>query len=246
MKEKRKLTVLVDSGFNNDYKKFLESRFNLEVVPIADYEKGKLTSSIDLLLFTGGADVNPEMYNEKVGTHTSINNNRDNQEKDIFYRFDYLPKLGICRGSQFLTVMSGGKLVQHISGHLGNHKIHVKKNNRGLSLSSGKFLTYDITSTHHQMMFPFNLNKKFYNILGWSKRFRSETYLNGSNEEIELPTHFVEPEIVFYNNSNSLCVQGHPEFSTCPKETSIMILDLVENLLLSKESEKLVKHYEQW
>lgn len=244
---KKKLTILVDSGFNKDYKSFLETMYELEVVTIKDYNKGVLTNNIDLLVFTGGADVNPAYYGENIGSNTNINTSRDEEEENLFYRFDYLPKLGICRGSQFLTALSGGKLVQHVSGHLGNHDIHLKSSKSHLINGTGKFNTYNITSTHHQMMFPFNLKKENYRIIAWSKRFKSDTYLNGKDEEIKLPSDFVEPEIVYYNNSKSLCIQGHPEFESCPANTSSMILNLIDKLLLNKkESDRLIENYREW
>src|SRR5690606_672745 len=93
---------------------------------------------------------------------------------------------------------------------------------------------YEITSTHHQMMFPYNLDKIKYEILAWSSKFKSKTYLNGDNEEIKLPEKFVEPEIVFYNDSNSLCIQGHPEMDTCPDKTKLFLLNLIDKKLLNE------------
>lgn len=244
---KQKLTVLVDSGFNDAYKKFLELRFDLTVLHMKDYEKfdRKQSNSIGLLLFTGGADVNPEMYNESVGKQTHINNERDRLESDIYYRYDYIPKLGICRGSQFLTVMSGGKLIQHVEGHLGTHKIHVVPYN-SKKIMTGQISTYNMTSTHHQMMYPFNLRDTQYKIIGWADKFRSTRYLNGNNEEISLPSNFLEPEIVRYNNSNSLCVQGHPEFKDCPEQTKNLILSFIENLIQKEKENNNLEVAAQW
>lgn len=122
--------------------------------------------------------------------------------------------------SQFLTTMSGGSLIQHVNGHGGDHLISTKE---GIMLK--------MTSTHHQMMYPYDLNKDKFDLIAWSTYFKSDTYLNGRNEEIEIPTEFLEPEIVHYKNTNALAIQGHPEFSSCNREASDYCLDLIRNYL---------------
>lgn len=179
---------------------------------------------IDLVVFTGGADVSPRLYNEQKGKYTNINEKRDKIEKDYFNAFKYIPKLGICRGSQFLTVMNGGKLIQHVSGHTQSHSMEMKDSPFSITQ------TFEITSTHHQMLFPFNL--KNYELIAWAKTFRSDTYLDGKDKEINLPKQFLEPEIVYYPNTNSLAIQGHPEFESCPKSTSNMCKNLIHKFLL--------------
>lgn len=179
---------------------------------------------IDLVVFTGGADVNPELYMENTGKHTQVNKKRDSTEIDYFNWFRNTPKLGICRGSQFLTVMNGGKLIQHVNGHTQTHKIEMKISPQS---STG---TYEITSTHHQMLFPFNVRR--YELIAWSKRFRSTTYLDGDNKEVVLPKHFLEPEIVYYPDTNSLAIQGHPEFTHCKRQTQDMCKNLIYKFLL--------------
>ena len=232
--QKKKLRVLVDRGFDKDYESFLSKTFDLEIIKFKKDKNDKYPNDIDLLVFTGGSDVNPTLYGEKVGSNTVTNINRDNEESDMYNYFSHLPKLGICRGSQFLTVMSGGKLVQHVEGHTRNHKIHLDV--EGYSLRGGNsndLLELEITSTHHQMMFPYNLKHNAYKILGWSKKYLSDVYLDGENKEIELPTDFLEPEIVYYKNSRSLCVQGHPEMDSCPEKTKLIILRLIRDYLIN-------------
>lgn len=248
--KKQKLKVLVDSGFNNQYKKFIEKlsdEYDITFITISEVEKkfkeGLLRPSIDLLLFTGGADVNPELYDEPKGSYTSINKDRDLEEKSIFNVYYHVPKLGICRGSQLLTVLNGGKLIQNVTGHTKDHNIHLKPINkrkpleirRSVYVKPLQFLTLKMTSTHHQMMFPYNLKKEDYSIIGWSQKYLSKEYLNGNDENIKLPEKFLEPEIVFYKRSNSLCIQGHPEFDSCSPITKRIILDIIKKKLLEKK-----------
>ncbi len=83
-------------------------------LPDVDLVEG--VKQADLVLFTGGEDVDPSMYDEPKGKNTWSNLNRDLTEKKIFDEAVATKKLmlGVCRGSQFLCVMNGGKLVQQV------------------------------------------------------------------------------------------------------------------------------------
>jgi gamma-glutamyl-gamma-aminobutyrate hydrolase PuuD len=179
----------------------------------------------DLIMFTGGEDVDPALYEESVGHRTYINPVRDAYEIEMFQEALRLKQkmIGICRGSQFLTVMAGGKLIQDVNNHgiAGTHEIYLPFEDDDIS----------ITSTHHQMLYPFNMDKKDYLILGYTKNPLSTSYLNGNNEEIKLPKDFVEPEIVLYKNINALAIQGHPEmmnqYSPTIKELKKMLINFM-------------------
>ena len=84
----------------------------------------------DLVQFTGGEDVSPFLYGEYKHPTTGINTGRDIYEAGIFAIASRLglPMTGICRGGQFLNVMSGTDVV--------TGEVH------------------QVTSTHHQMMVP--------------------------------------------------------------------------------------------
>lgn len=180
----------------------------------------------DLVMFTGGADVNPELYGEKTGKHTGVNAERDVEEEAIFKKALELGKkmIGICRGSQFLCVMAGGKLVQHCEGHaIGDtHELNWIKGDNSF-----------ITSTHHQMQYPFNMDKKEYIICAYSTKKESSTYLNGDNEEIKIPKDFVEPEVVVYKNIDALAIQGHPEHLDNYHKGVIRIKEVVEQFFIA-------------
>lgn len=210
--------VIADDDSSLDYVSYLNEKYEVIVHKTKDVKDPK---DIDLVLFTGGEDVNPAHYNENIGKYTHINSNRDKKEIDTFYRFkgkSFL--LGICRGNQLLTILSGGKLIQHVEGHCRDH-----------SMVLNNSLKYNITSSHHQMLYPFDLNEKDYELIAYSEYFQSNTYLNGDNEEIELSNNFLEPEIVYYKNTNALCIQGHPEWSHCERRTSSMCLNLIDKYL---------------
>jgi gamma-glutamyl-gamma-aminobutyrate hydrolase PuuD len=186
---------------------------------------------IDLIYFTGGSDVNPEEYGENTGKFTYVDKKRDELEKNNYFRFLFsnTPKLGICRGAQFLTVMNGGKLIQHVTGHTSDHTIIL------LSKDKKPLKTLNMTSSHHQMMYPFGLKKEQYELIGISKYFRSNTYLNGNNQETRLNSDFLEPEIVYYPDTNSLCIQGHPEWMPHNSETVQYINNIIKTKLFKDE-----------
>lgn len=227
--KKNIITVLfADENPSSSYSLFLKKLFeNYEIKIIDLTESQKKGISPDLILFTGGEDVNPEYYREKQGKFTHCNPRRDAKENGVFHKFFYgIPKLGICRGAQHLTVLSGGKLIQHVENH--NNVTHSIRLNDNTIIS--------IPSDHHQMMFPYTASR--YEILGHSEYFLSSVYLNGNNENIELPEDFLESEIVFYPDYNSLAIQSHPEWCDY-KSKDFLIL---KNLILQKLFPKLIKN----
>ena len=95
---------------------------------------------IDAVQFTGGADVTPELYGApNIASHNDVT--RDLNEVRIFMESKrrLLPCFGICRGSQFLRVMAGGRLVQDIEGHGRDHRAQCVNGEE-----------FRVTSTHHQ------------------------------------------------------------------------------------------------
>lgn len=180
----------------------------------ANWLDAAITSKLedaDVVLFTGGADVHPKYYNEKIGNRTMVDSFRDVGEIEIYEQALALGKkmLGICRGSQFLTVMAGGKLIQDCNGHaiFGTHKIETIDGD-----------VVGTTSTHHQMHYPYNLPDEDYEMLAWSKAKLCSRYYNGDNQQIDVPENFKESEIVWYKKINALAIQGHPEFNNMPED----------------------------
>lgn len=98
----------------------------------------------DFLVFTGGADVNPCLYGEP-NTSSYTNDNRDRLDLDTFAyaQKERLPCVGICRGSQFLNVVCGGRMIQDIP----NHGIGYIRTHSITTYGGGKF---EVNSTHHQ------------------------------------------------------------------------------------------------
>ncbi|MGN1014438.1 MAG: gamma-glutamyl-gamma-aminobutyrate hydrolase family protein [Butyricicoccus sp.] len=81
----------------------------------------------DGFLFTGGHDVNPELYGEKALPECGLwNEERDKLEAALFrlaYQEDK-PMLGICRGIQLFNAMLGGTLYQDLPSQRSSSTEH--------------------------------------------------------------------------------------------------------------------------
>ncbi|WP_433084371.1 gamma-glutamyl-gamma-aminobutyrate hydrolase family protein [Dactylosporangium sp. CA-052675] len=75
------------------------------------------------IMFTGGSDVNPDLYGEAPHATTKVKPERDAAELLLMraaLEAD-LPLFGICRGMQLMCVAYGGRLHQHLPDVLGHH-----------------------------------------------------------------------------------------------------------------------------
>lgn len=166
----------------------------------------------DLICFTGGADVNPKFYGESSIPETQYNLLRDESDIKVWKKFPKVPKIGICRGGQFLNVMNGGKMWQHVTNHgvANGHKL--------INLLPGlkDYELFDevmVTSTHHQMMIP-NEEKSETIGVAMGKGLNggiSDVYKAGPGVKREKPEW--DTEVVWYPESLSLCFQPHPEYN---------------------------------
>lgn len=157
----------------------------------------------DVICFTGGEDVNPQFYGHTAHHTTHYNTYRDVKEAEIFeYAQDlYIPMVGICRGAQFLNVMSGGEMYQDVTNHCRDHWI--------TDATSGSIAK--VSSTHHQMMKPSSEGV----LVAFSQHPYTRTYWGGDKfvtEEAEIGI-----EVVKYEHTKCLCFQPHPEFNDYPE-----------------------------
>lgn len=171
---------------------------------IKDCELVNRIDKAEIVFFTGGEDVDPSIYGCKKHERTYSNIKRDKDELEV-YRQVQLHQLivGVCRGSQLCSVLNGGLIVQDVHNHglWGTHEI-----------TNGKE-KYQITSTHHQMQYPYNLREEDYDILFWANGL-SKGYYAGDGIDPEKIIERGEPEVVLYHKKNKpkcLAIQGHPE-----------------------------------
>jgi hypothetical protein len=89
--------------------------------------KASSLDECDLVVFAGGADVNPALYNERAMACTTFSQSRDQEEVRVYHtaRRLGLPMFGICRGAQFLHVMNGGQLWQNVNNPCRSGPSHI-------------------------------------------------------------------------------------------------------------------------
>jgi putative glutamine amidotransferase len=77
------------------------------------------------MLFPGGADLDPELYDQEPHDETfGVDGERDQAELTLLEEAlaRDMPVLAVCRGSQVLNVARGGDLQQHLPDVLGDER----------------------------------------------------------------------------------------------------------------------------
>ncbi|MCK4575012.1 gamma-glutamyl-gamma-aminobutyrate hydrolase family protein [candidate division WOR-3 bacterium] len=155
-------------------------------------------------LFTGGDDYPPELYNEKKHPETKLIHKR-RAEADIYLAREVLktnkPVLAICGGIQLISIVCGGKLIQHIkqldvhnkkSKTLDSeHDIRIIKDSLLFKIFGSEEIS--VNSAHHQAVDPSYIGDGL-SITSYAP--------DGIVESLELESH----EERFF-----LAVQWHPE-----------------------------------
>ena len=165
---------------------------------------GLFTSKVDnfmeaeVILFTGGADINPALYGDNLHPLTRFNENRDSKEVKIFdfAKANNIPMIGICRGAQLLCALNGGRLIQHVN-HPQTHLVVDYNDNK-----------YFVNSYHHQMASPEGSNHK---LIAWSKGISKVHEMVNDEGVVDVKIE-KEAEIVWYPEAKSLGIQHHPEW----------------------------------
>jgi len=117
-----------------------------EFFPGLELVNPKKRPEYDLIIFSGGEDINPSIYGQS-NRSSSYSENRDTAERYIFHNaLDYGIKiLGVCRGHQLINAVLGGNLVQDLytAGvpHKGNH---------GFDFNRQTWIPGIVNSMHHQ------------------------------------------------------------------------------------------------
>ena len=121
----------------------------LETNPVI-LDNENMVKDMDLIIFSGGADINPEIYKQaNLASYINIHSmQRDVLELKVLEIANSLSKkiLGVCRGHQLVNAALGGSLIQEIGwvkSHRGYHSL-VKP--EGIV---GKFFE-NVNSMHHQ------------------------------------------------------------------------------------------------
>lgn len=184
----------------------------------------ELTSK-DVVLFDGGTDISPEIYAERPHPLTQKPDKvRDEQERIWFRRAQGVGAgcIGVCRGAQLLCALSGGKLIQHVTGH-GGPKSQV------IITSDGREMV--ASGDHHQMMYPYDIIE--YELLAWTNGLGEYHCEYGKIIEAEK-----EPEVLWIPHTRSLCIQPHPEWMNHMMSFPIFCREYVYKYILNPRGGK--------
>lgn len=169
---------------------------------------GKLTDNVrrfirrpkefKLVLFTGGEDISPFMYDGEDSNLCYYNTRRDMAEKKIYEVAlkNGIKMAGICRGAQLLNVLAGGRMMRHINNHEAGHHYVITSTNENIITNS----------LHHQMIIP----GPDTHVVGWSRYKLSNCFI-GKGDKIE-EWDGDEVEAIVIPSALSCGVQWHPEF----------------------------------
>lgn len=130
--------------------------FPLIASPFADLDE--LAEMADAWLITGGSDMAGEMFGQETHSAADLAHpHRIDNEMRLWEKFSDtdIPVLGICFGNQFLAVINGGTLHQHLPDILGhdNHthgETTVTLTNESRLNELGLSGTFSVRCFHHQ------------------------------------------------------------------------------------------------
>ena len=197
------------------------------VLPVTEdvtvYEK--LLPLADAFLLTGGSDVDPRLYGDRVEVYepksyaeddarsavTQPSPRRDNVE-ELVLNFAYqrnMPVLGICRGAQMLNVHFGGTLYQDLSDQMEN-----PEDDESLVISHWQGVSFD-KATHAVTIKPFSqlwdiLNATAMNVN--SMHHQGIRDLAPNMEAVAFAPDGLVEAIEATDRSFMIGVQWHPEF----------------------------------
>jgi putative glutamine amidotransferase len=174
---------------------FERDRWN-ELFALTSCHKAESVKEADLVLFGGGADVDPALYGEEPHKTTHVDSERDKSDIALWATCyeEGIPVVGICRGAQFGHVMMGGRLWQDIDNHQSAHRMYDVIGKR----------TMVVSSVHHQSV----ISNNAMDVVGSScvssvRETGNGDRTTGTANDIEA---FFYPEASFFG------VQGHPEY----------------------------------
>ena len=175
---------------------------------MCNFQRVNDVGDADIVVFGGGADVNPFLYGANRHPTTQVDYFSDMQDLQTLKKVgDYQAKVGICRGAQFLNCIIGnGRLYQHVTNHAiaGYHEMKLANQLKGFAEE------VSVTSTHHQMMIPGNGAEVIYCANLAMEKFTDTNHTKYS--ENNRKNTYDDVEVVYYADRSTLCYQPHPEY----------------------------------
>lgn len=181
----------------------------------------------------GGADINPSIYGHKnVASYISdYSKNTDAIEiaeyKDAVK--NNIPIVGICRGHQLAAALNGLTLIQD-QYHPSCHPITIR------NLRTNNFKSKCISnSCHHQSVYTGDkLEGDNFVVLAYTDTISDVHHYDG-----DIPRPKFEVEMIYFPKTNTLGIQGHPEWTEETEEYwqfNNYINHCIEELLLNENN----------
>jgi putative glutamine amidotransferase len=169
----------------------------------------------DLVIFTGGPDVDPQLYGEEPHESVQVSSDRDAYDLKMYARCmaDGIPMLGVCRGAQFLAVMNGFKLYQDINLHHTSHDMYDCINKR---------IIKNVSSVHHQAVI-YEPDKGM-EILAHCANRATTRHCNPKDTVFGYQP---DVEAFFIRETCCIGIQGHPEYRK-HEEFSAWVCSVIE------------------
>lgn len=176
------------------------------------YEVVNICQNAEVIVFPGGADVDPRRYGEErhFTTHPSPDvEARNERYYDLRKLNPDITMIGICFGGQFLNVLNGGRMWQDVNNHTSDH----------MMFDLTEMEPVEVTSTHHQMMIPGTAGQVL-GVAHIASRWEGDKlkYKSKSPDHRDPGHPQQDIEVVWYPETRSLCFQPHPEYHHQPTE----------------------------
>ena len=124
-----------------------------ELLKADGYKKSnaaKVVSEVDAVVFTGGEDISSQLYATPEVWH-GIEDEKDyNVTRDAsdFLLMDYcldnnIPTLGICRGMQMMSVVSGAKMIQDIPTFMAGLGVEYNQEHRNVKATPDSYRDFE-------------------------------------------------------------------------------------------------------
>jgi len=155
----------VKYGQNRSYVKAIEEAGGVPLLIPPQASIDELFEVLDGILFTGGGDLEPTLYDSEDRGSEGIDGERDQLELALARRAAAagLPIFGICRGQQLINVALDGGLLQDVGRHrqdaprkAATHQVDVEA---GSHLADAIGELVEVNTFHHQVVDPARIGR---------------------------------------------------------------------------------------
>jgi putative glutamine amidotransferase len=155
----------VKYGQNRSYVNAIEEAGGVPLLVPPQSSIDELFEVLDGILFTGGGDLEPTLYDSEDRGSQEIDSERDELELSLARRAADagLPIFGICRGQQVINVALDGGLLQDVGEHrqdaprqAATHQVEVEA---GSHLAGVIGELVEVNTFHHQVVDPARIGR---------------------------------------------------------------------------------------